>query len=223
MKVSLFKILMAKKTILIIAVIILVALFGVMYFIIPKYIPKDSEQVFCTQDAMQCPDGSYVGRTDPNCEFAVCPGFATSRKTYFDSNNIFSFTYPTYFGTEFAEFKKEPLGFVSPQGSVRIDASGCYFPEKFIIMSKSSSSIGEKVFCITALDEHHSERIYRTYWYTTQRDAAFITLEFVVNLSNNCNEHAQTSKFNECAIFMESYEEIVVKSLESSVATLQLK
>ena len=28
--------------------------------------------VACTMDAMQCPDGSYVGRTGPNCEF-VCP------------------------------------------------------------------------------------------------------------------------------------------------------
>ena len=28
--------------------------------------------VMCTADAMECPDGSYVGRTGPNCEF-VCP------------------------------------------------------------------------------------------------------------------------------------------------------
>ena len=28
--------------------------------------------VACTMDAMQCPDGSYVGRSGPNCEFA-CP------------------------------------------------------------------------------------------------------------------------------------------------------
>ncbi|HAQ02920.1 TPA: hypothetical protein DEP30_02230 [Candidatus Nomurabacteria bacterium] len=28
--------------------------------------------VACTMDAKQCPDGSYVGRTGPNCEF-VCP------------------------------------------------------------------------------------------------------------------------------------------------------
>ena len=28
--------------------------------------------VACTMDAMQCPDGSYVGRSGPNCEF-VCP------------------------------------------------------------------------------------------------------------------------------------------------------
>lgn len=30
--------------------------------------------VACTMEARQCPDGSYVGRTGPNCEFAPCPG-----------------------------------------------------------------------------------------------------------------------------------------------------
>jgi hypothetical protein len=39
------------------------------------------EGVFCTADAMQCPDGSYVGRTGPNCEF-VCPaGVPTTGET----------------------------------------------------------------------------------------------------------------------------------------------
>ena len=34
----------------------------------------DSEDgVACTQDAMQCPDGTWVGRTGPNCEFTECP------------------------------------------------------------------------------------------------------------------------------------------------------
>lgn len=27
----------------------------------------------CTMEAKQCPNGSYVGRTGPNCEFAQCP------------------------------------------------------------------------------------------------------------------------------------------------------
>ena len=30
------------------------------------------DPVMCTMDARECPDGSYVGRTGPNCEF-VCP------------------------------------------------------------------------------------------------------------------------------------------------------
>ena len=30
--------------------------------------------VACTQEAKLCPNGSYVGRTGPACEFAPCPG-----------------------------------------------------------------------------------------------------------------------------------------------------
>ncbi len=36
--------------------------------------PVDDGQVYCTQDAKMCPDGSYVGRTGPKCEFSPCPG-----------------------------------------------------------------------------------------------------------------------------------------------------
>lgn len=27
----------------------------------------------CTQDVMKCPDGSYVGRNPPDCNFSPCP------------------------------------------------------------------------------------------------------------------------------------------------------
>ncbi len=51
-------------------------------FISKPAIAPDENIVACTMDAMQCPDGSYVGRTGPNCEF-VCPGSTddTSEKT----------------------------------------------------------------------------------------------------------------------------------------------
>ena len=29
--------------------------------------------IACTMEAKLCPDGSYVGRTGPNCEFSKCP------------------------------------------------------------------------------------------------------------------------------------------------------
>lgn len=34
--------------------------------------PEPAPAPICTMDAKQCPDGSYVGRSGPNCEF-VCP------------------------------------------------------------------------------------------------------------------------------------------------------
>lgn len=32
-----------------------------------------AENIACTMDAKLCPDGSYVGRSGPKCEFAACP------------------------------------------------------------------------------------------------------------------------------------------------------
>ncbi len=34
--------------------------------------------VACTMEAKQCPDGSYVGRSGPKCEFAACPTATTT-------------------------------------------------------------------------------------------------------------------------------------------------
>lgn len=34
----------------------------------------NAKPVVCTMEAKLCPDGSAVGRTGPNCEFAPCPG-----------------------------------------------------------------------------------------------------------------------------------------------------
>ncbi len=67
----------------------------------------------CTEEAKQCPDGTYVGREGPNCEFTQCPSPSTSTtpsdetanwKTlqgqilYFATNNIprgkFNISYP---------------------------------------------------------------------------------------------------------------------------------
>ncbi len=39
---------------------------------IPEPIATTTEPVACQDDAMQCADGVFVGRTGPNCEF-VCP------------------------------------------------------------------------------------------------------------------------------------------------------
>lgn len=44
------------------------------------------KQVICTMEAQECPDGSFVARTGPNCEFTKCPevvaGQETGWKTY---------------------------------------------------------------------------------------------------------------------------------------------
>ena len=57
-----------KLTIIISILAVIGGLIGFGYSILKKGKP-----VACTQEAKLCPDGSYVGRTGPNCEFALCP------------------------------------------------------------------------------------------------------------------------------------------------------
>jgi hypothetical protein len=52
---------------------------------------KKNEPVFCTQEAKMCPDGSFVGRTGPMCEFAECPPF-TGDDSHFDLIRVQSLT-----------------------------------------------------------------------------------------------------------------------------------
>lgn len=44
------------------------------------------QQTACTQEAKQCPDGSYVGRTGQDCRFAPCPSGPTVPPTVLDCN-----------------------------------------------------------------------------------------------------------------------------------------
>lgn len=61
------------------------------------------EQVFCTQDAMMCPDGSYVGRIPPACNFAPCPaGWLTK------TEDGVTFRYPAETGLTYVSFQDLP-------------------------------------------------------------------------------------------------------------------
>lgn len=51
---------------------IIIAFFSILFMRI-WFQPMTSEPVACTMDALLCPDGTAVGRTGPNCEFAPCP------------------------------------------------------------------------------------------------------------------------------------------------------
>ncbi|HYV33359.1 MAG TPA: hypothetical protein VE973_00725 [Candidatus Limnocylindria bacterium] len=50
--------------------------------------PPKNEPVACTMEAKLCPDGSYVSRTGPSCEFAACPSLATSTPAANDSGVV---------------------------------------------------------------------------------------------------------------------------------------
>ncbi len=71
-----------KNSLATIVIVLLLVIVGVAVFTTrpkPNGGLPPPEQTICTQDALHCPDGTYVGRTGPNCEFAACPGVPSNQ------------------------------------------------------------------------------------------------------------------------------------------------
>jgi hypothetical protein len=65
---------MLKIIYILVAIVVVISL--AQFFIKPEVVEEviipEPEITACTKDAMMCPDGSYVGRSGPDCQF-VCP------------------------------------------------------------------------------------------------------------------------------------------------------
>lgn len=82
---------MNNRNTFIVILAIIVAAAAIVYFVKPEvFMPASTSKeptqeipsgVVCTMDAKICPDGSAVGRTGPNCEFAACPTPAATSST----------------------------------------------------------------------------------------------------------------------------------------------
>ena len=102
--------------------IALILIVGFIFYQVnqPSIFPLPKDQKACTLEAKLCPDGTSVGRTGPNCEFAPCPTIATSSantanwKTY-TNVNVYSFKYPSEWSVQPAPMNC--LTLIQPDGS----------------------------------------------------------------------------------------------------------
>lgn len=65
-----------KEYLVIIGVVAVTVLIG--FWVVNTRMVNAPDEKACTQEAKLCPDGSAVGRTGPNCEFAACPTASTT-------------------------------------------------------------------------------------------------------------------------------------------------
>lgn len=136
---------------------------------------KKEEQKFCTQEAKLCPDGSYVGRTGPDCEFAACPepGWKTTTGTP-------SFSYP----------EKLPYKYISevdwpPQIQELNQVFSCNEGGSEIMTAGQTKkqTINGTEYCVTKESEGAAGSIYTQYAYAFPRngktDIITFSLRFV--------------------------------------------
>jgi len=55
---------------ILIILLVIAVIIGISLWLCQK---EETENIACTMEAKLCPDGSYVGRVGPDCEFAFCP------------------------------------------------------------------------------------------------------------------------------------------------------
>lgn len=161
--------------------VLIIATIGVAgrYLLPSTPTPPETEPVFCTQEAKQCPDGSYVGRTGPNCEFAACPGSPVDAdwKTMTDVKTGISFRYPETLTTQYIQPTDWPPSvrptqqpFACMQGGKQTQRGGQTSPQ----------TINNTPYCVTAESEGAAGSTYTTYTYATPHKGASLTVSFTL-------------------------------------------
>ncbi len=88
-------------------------------------------QVACTQEARICPDGSAVGRTGPNCEFAACPEALAT-------NTLGTYSYEC---DEHVAFTMTPASDMSSVAVAPNGATGTYPPQSTLVKKEATSGV----------------------------------------------------------------------------------
>lgn len=136
-----------------------------------------------------------------------------------NSDMGFEFKYPTDFGSKYASFQSVPMAVVTKDVS-KVDANGCLI-ESTLTSKESQVTINNMQFCLGTGSDPGAGQLYNSYNYTTVKNGNYITLEYLVHTLNGCSPYIDTSDYQPCTDFMNNYNNIVVKTIENSVSTLQ--
>jgi len=161
--------------------------------------PASGEQVACTQEARLCPDGSYVGRTGPKCEFAACPGGNNDLwKTMTDSKTGMMFQYPETLLTTYIHTQDWP-----PQVQVLNEPFTCTEAGSETARAGKTEKrlVDDREYCRTSIVEGAAGSIYTQYAYafplysigSTQADRKTVIFTFTIR-ATQCGNYDEAER-----------------------------
>lgn len=175
---------------------ILIVIFGVILLAGAVYLAFTSisrnKQVACTQEAKICSDGSAVGRTGPNCEFAACPEETgiPGWKTFKDNQQGIEFQYPEKLPTNFMSAIEWP-----PKITIIDESLSCpEMPSENDLPGQAIRGIiNNHIYCVGATIGAAAGSTYADYIYATEKDNKMITLSFTLQ-SPQCANYEDPQK-----------------------------
>ncbi|MFA5155159.1 MAG: hypothetical protein WC453_01890 [Patescibacteria group bacterium] len=195
-----------KPSPLLIGAVILLALLALVYFFYPGFRPASVPPgpVACTLEAKICPDGSAVGRTGPNCEFAPCPiagpaGVASVPAGWQiaeEGREGLTFRYPSPFPAQYITPQEWPPQITVASSPVALDCPltppASSQPDRTM-----GKTINDRVYCISASSEGAAGSVYTDYVYKSLSDGLLTTVSFTLRYPQCLNY--DDPKQGECA------------------------
>lgn len=151
----------------------------------------------CTMEARVCPDGSAVGRSGPNCEFAPCPPVAQNSSEPTDPSAVADgeFPTPTPFTGKFTRQLSDRNDVIVSTGAFTCVIGGDPTSPHGATTQKT---INKTPYCINTSVEGAAGTTFSTYTYTTALGSdRLISLKFVIAASN-CGNYDKPEML-ECA------------------------
>lgn len=145
--------------------------------------PESPEQTYCTMEAKLCPDGSYVGRSGPNCEFAACPSVSSNEGwlTKEDKEQGISYQYPADLSTTYLHPQDWPPTVVLEAGIFSCAVEG--------------KTLNNRTYCTKIDSEGAAGSVYTTYTYTRnlETENKMATVRFTIR-SVQCGNYDEPEK-----------------------------
>lgn len=180
-----------------------------------------NQQIACTQEAKQCPDGSFVGRTGANCEFAECPQTENLNViTYSNTEYGFEFKYPEKLNSKYFNLQK-PIIIKSLKTDINIK-NNCYIGGANPAQKRQDIIINEISFCFSQSYDPGAGSGANYYFYTFLKDNNYFTIQFQINQPNSCGPYVDTENQIPCQNDFQNYQTIVDKPLQDSINTLKI-